>query len=125
MSYIKICLKGKTIRFKKHINDYYSKELLILNSKVEKEAFEILELLPDESIQDFFYCFSKEILHKFLKNILSTREHKVITLTVIENRTDESVGGSLNISRSTVSRVRKKALNKIKINLKKGGMFCG
>ncbi len=79
---------------------------------------DILGTDPDEIANDLNLKLQTHQLYKVIQTSLSEREKKIICyrygLFGTESKTQKEIAGELNISRSYVSRIEKKALEKLK-----------
>jgi RNA polymerase sporulation-specific sigma factor len=83
---------------------------------------DILGTDTDEIIESIDHKTQVLSLHEAIKNILTPREQKVIIsrygLDGNEQKPQREIADSLNISRSYVSRIEKKALSKLREHFK-------
>ncbi len=114
---------------KKHKNDIYlsdpvgsdndGNELTLMDLLYEKDDAVFLEV--DRSIE-------RDRLLSFLKKTLTDREYTVICLRYGlkggRNYAQREVASFLKISRSYISRIEKKAIEKLKMTIKKGQFNC-
>ena len=91
----------------------------------------LIDLLTDENdgvLERVHKEIEKEKLLKFLKASLTDREYKVIVLRFglkgIKAYTQREVASFLKISRSYISRIETKAIEKLKVAVKKYQIYC-
>ena len=82
----------------------------------------------DTIFEDIDLKINAEKLYRYIKEILGERERKIIELRyglIGESLTQREVAKMLDISRSYVSRIEKKALEKLKKRFDSGDNICG
>ncbi len=114
---------------KKHKNDLYlsdpvgadkdGNELTLMDLLAEKEDTVFAKV--DKSIE-------REKFLQFIKGVLSEREFTVLCLRYglkgERNYAQREVASFLKISRSYISRIEKKAIDKLRLAVKKGQFYC-
>jgi len=114
---------------KKHKNDVYlsdtvgtdknGNEMTLIDLLCEKEDAVFAQV--DKSIE-------REKFLQFIRNILTEREYTVLCLRYglkgQKNYPQREVAKFLKISRSYISRIEKKAVEKLKVAVKKGQFYC-
>lgn len=97
----------------------------------DKEGNEIslIEVVGDEDtdvIEDYMFAQRMKFLYDNIDNILNSRESDIIKerfgLMGFKELTQSELAGKLNISRSYVSRIEKRALEKLMMALKEAGL---
>lgn len=108
--------KNKHILTEKELKE----DILYSNDKMEKD----LENKLDKEIQaeKFENIFSDENLTKIAK-ALTYNEKLVLSLYFIENKSDNEIGKILFMTRSAVNKKRNRAIEKLKKECKKRGIF--
>ncbi len=132
-TYIARCIENEILMLlrsaKKHKNDVYlsdsvgtdkdGNELTLMDLLFEKEDSVFSQV--DKSIE-------REKFLQFIKGVLTEREYTVICLRygLKGERTyaQREVARFLKISRSYISRIEKKAIDKLKVVVKKGQFYC-
>lgn len=91
-----------------------SHEFLTLNSIAPNTLEENINLLPSKQNSIFTENIDKELVINTLKQNLTDREYRIVYETIINSKKDIIIAKKFNVSRSTVCRVRNKAIQKLK-----------
>ncbi len=114
---------------KKHNNDVYLSDPV--GADGDGNELTLMDLLYEK--EDAVFCevdrgIERERLLKLLKSVLSEREYTIICLRYglkgERNYAQREVAVMLKISRSYISRIEKKAIEKLKMAVKKGQFNC-
>lgn len=134
----------RNIRFSTYAAKCVENEILMYFRKIHKTAKDVyinapldgeddgnsitlMDIFSDEEsiIDNIDIKMKSEKLYKFIDNALTDREKEIIVLRYglfcKRPQTQREIAKSLNISRSYVSRIEKKALEKLRIEFDKSG----
>lgn len=118
-------LRHEAIRLAKKQKRVQEHELLILNNPLSLEAEdEETERLDTVAATDDILSEVEEMI--FLQEVLSLltpQQQKVITATVLEERTEQEVAIELGMSQPTVHQMKERALKKLRKIVKNGGIL--
>ena len=126
-TYASRCIENEILMYLRkttqHKNDISIDEPLNFDSEGNELLLsDILGTDTDEIIDSIDCKIQAGKLHKAIKEVLTPREQKVIILRYgldgYGQRPQREIAKALNISRSYVSRIEKKALEKLKVRLK-------
>ncbi|MEN1969181.1 sigma-70 family RNA polymerase sigma factor [Lentibacillus sp. N15] len=119
ISFINICIKGRSLRIRKKSDNIYERERLILNEPYFSDGTgeEKINMIPVEHDR----LFDEEVVNRLIiENAirkLDDREQTIIYGIFWEDKKISQICGDLNISKNTVLKVKKMALNKMRDQL--------
>lgn len=121
ISYLRKVIHYESRNFDKKIRNEKKKELLILNQPIENDLF-LIDLFEDEGLNQKMECeISNDIKdhlmnHDLLKAIksLTPKQKEVLYLYFVKELKDVEIAKKMKVSQQAVSKLRNKALQKLK-----------
>ncbi len=103
----------------------------VVGQDKEGNSLTLMDLISqkeEDTVTDIEKKLEKEKFNEKIKSILNEREYKIISMRYGLNNgktyAQREVAAMLNISRSYISRIEKKAIEKLKKHIKKGDFYC-
>ncbi|MEW6625089.1 MAG: sigma-70 family RNA polymerase sigma factor [Bacillota bacterium] len=118
-------LRHEAIRLAKKQKRLQEHELLILNNplSLEAEDEETERLDTVAATDDIFSEVEEMIFIQEVLSLLTPQQQKVITVTVLEERTEQEVAIELGMSQPAVHQMKERALKKLRKIVKNGGIL--
>ena len=126
-TYASRCIENEILMYfrnlKKTAGDVYINDPI--DTDKDGNALTLMDIFAEDDciVDDLDLKFKTQQLHKYIQNALSPREQKIILLRYgiggQKPLTQREVALKLNISRSYVSRIEKKALEKLRIKFER------
>jgi len=117
IGYLARYIKFESIKLKKKYQEVKYRELLILDAPRNNVSSNSKEDVVDSIIGNYI-LFEDEVIDKCMllkyKEILEPEEFEVLMLNVVEGVSQEEIASMLHKTQSCISKIKKKALQKLK-----------
>lgn len=129
-TYASRCIENEILMYfrskKKTVQDVYISDPI--DTDKDGHALTLGDIMADDSniLDDIDLSLQSEQLHQLMKKQLNRREREILTMRYglcgTRPRTQKEVAAKLEISRSYVSRIEKKAIHKLRTAFEKSGI---
>ncbi|SHE43406.1 RNA polymerase sporulation-specific sigma factor [Thermoanaerobacter uzonensis DSM 18761] len=117
IGYLARYIKFESIKLKKKYQEVKYRELLILDAPRNNVSSESKDEVVD-NITYSYISFEDEVIDKCMllkyKELLEPEEFEVLMLNVVEGISQEEIASMLSKTQSCISKIKKKALQKLK-----------